>query len=165
MNSPDSVEQSVADDRDLGRSESDSRRARGDLIGPTGDHRDGRRGVERPRVFPVLWRGLTKRCPACGHRPIFARWNELERCCDGCGRDFERAGGDIWGFMYLGTGLFTGLFIFVLYRIYVPETMAGQLAMAGVAIVPMIASLPRRKGLALALDYLIRSHSGEEGRG
>ncbi len=147
------MNQGEPDDQNLGSGQSGT-------SSPSGRSGPFRAVAERQRLLSILWRGLTKRCPACGHRPIFARWNELERCCGGCGRDFDHAGGDIWGFMYLGTAFFTGLFIFVIYRIYVPETVAGRLAMAGVAIVPMIASLPRRKALALALDYLIRSHSG-----
>lgn len=40
-----------------------------------------------------LWRGLRRRCPNCGHAPIFESFFVLRDACPACGFSFEREEG------------------------------------------------------------------------
>lgn len=41
----------------------------------------------------LLWRGLLKRCPNCGHGRLFEKWFTMLEHCPGCGLKFERVEG------------------------------------------------------------------------
>lgn len=81
----------------------------------------------------------------------------LRRSCEECGYVFERRGGDLFFFLYVGAGIITFVFIIVMYttgiwaagwEIRVPYLLLG--------IGLMIGLMSRRMGLAVALDYLSR---------
>jgi len=55
-----------------------------------------------PRRFQrILVRGLRRRCPRCGHAPIFRGWFALQPTCPLCGLKFEREQGYFVGAIYL----------------------------------------------------------------
>lgn len=109
----------------------------------------------RPSIFQVLLRGLRRRCPRCGEGPLFAGWNRLHESCQVCGLAFEKRSGDIWFFMYMTTAGLTGLLVVTMFLIRPRVLWIGQLlvGLAAVAIIGL--SLPVRKGIAVALDYLL----------
>lgn len=59
---------------------------------------------------------------------------------------------------YLGTAFFTGLFLLVTFLVRMPRTRLEQAIYLAVAAALMVGTMPHRKGLALAADYLIRTH-------
>lgn len=46
-----------------------------------------------PLLSRLLWRGLTKRCPACGQGRLFVHWFTMRQRCRRCGLEFERIEG------------------------------------------------------------------------
>jgi uncharacterized protein (DUF983 family) len=111
-----------------------------------------------PRAGPgaVLWRGLRKRCPHCGHGRLFSGFaHHLERCA-ACGLVYERNPGDTWAFTVVGDRLPIALIIAVLYlgmRHMALAVLIAAFVLAGVAIV---ATAPNRWGVGIALHYLSR---------
>lgn len=104
----------------------------------------------------VLLNGLRKRCPRCGRGPLFRSWYTLFARCTDCGLDIEPTAGDTWGFMYLTTAGLTGVIIVGMMLIQPPSQMWGAVAVLAVAVVLILGTLPRRKALAIAFDYLTR---------
>lgn len=85
---------------------------------------------------------------------MFDGWRQTREKCDQCQWVFERGEGDTFGFMYLSAGFLTGLFLLVMFFIWKPATYVGYLVMVAVVVAIMTWSLPHRKGLAIALEYL-----------
>jgi uncharacterized protein (DUF983 family) len=73
---------------------------RGDLAAATGPS-------ERVEVSPwrALFRGLTRRCPACGQGKLFRRWFTLAERCPRCGLVFEREEGAFLGSLAINYGV------------------------------------------------------------
>lgn len=116
--------------------------------------RDRRNPVRRAQYRCVLRRGWRRTCPQCGRGAIFARWYTLAESCDHCGLAFERREGDTWWFMYISTAMITGVF-FVGMLLMRPTAILGyQLLLLPAALAVILGTLPRRKGLAIAVDYL-----------
>lgn len=57
----------------------------------------------------AVGRGLSLRCPMCGHGRMFRGLIWMERRCCGCGFQFERAPGYFLGSTYINYGLTAGL--------------------------------------------------------
>lgn len=121
------------------------------------------RGVQRasPSVSQALLRGFRGRCPRCGEGPLFAGWNRLHERCGVCGLAFERRSGDTWFFMYMSTAGLSGTLVVVMFLIRPRVLWVGQIVVALAAVAIIGFSLPYRKGIAVALDYLV-GRSGEE---
>lgn len=114
-----------------------------------------------PIVTTVL-RGLKRRCPRCGEGRLFRRFYTLEERCAVCGLDFHGTEGDSWAFMYLGTAGLTGfvLIVLLLLRPLLVDASpgvqtAGRIGILLFALLLIPGTLPWRKGLALALGFLI----------
>jgi hypothetical protein len=69
---------------------------------------------------------------------------------------FEPDNGDQWAFMYLTTGGMTGIIIAAIVFIRPPVFWIGRVAVFVAAVTTIVCTLPRRKGLAVALDYITR---------
>jgi len=102
----------------------------------------------------ALRRGVAGRCPQCGVGPLFCGWNALAPHCTTCGLDYEPHAGNSWWFMYYTTAFLTGLVIIVMLLLHPTSVWVGRLGLGGGAIGLIIATLPLRKGIAVALDYL-----------
>ena len=50
-----------------------------------------------------MWRGMTKRCPACGQGHLFQRWINMAEVCPRCGLHFERIEGHWIGAVGINT--------------------------------------------------------------
>jgi uncharacterized protein (DUF983 family) len=121
--------------------------------------------VETSAVPPILAlrRGLRQRCPRCGEGPLFASWNRLRESCPVCGLRYERHTGDTWFFMYMSTAGLTGFLVVCMFLLRPRIVWLGQIAVAAIALVVIGLTLPYRKGIAVALDYLVeRRTSGAE---
>jgi uncharacterized protein (DUF983 family) len=110
-------------------------------------------GKEAFRV--VLRRALRLRCPRCGVGPIFQkvlRYSEYERC-PACGFVYDPKGESI-AFMYLSTAALTGCIGLVMILTQPESPFWGRVALVAGALVVYLSTLPSRKALAVALNYL-----------
>lgn len=105
-------------------------------------------------------RGLMRRCPHCGRGRLFDDWYQLRERCEFCELVFEPDPGATWGFTYVGAAAVTGLYGFTLFIIHYPRNTFERVIFFALALALMIGTIPRRKGAALALDYLSRVHLG-----
>lgn len=108
-------------------------------------------------------RGLRHRCPRCGEGPLFAGWNHLRESCPVCGLVYESRTGDTWFFMYMSTAGLTGLLVVAMFLLRPRVLWVGQILVILAAFVVIGLSLPYRKGIAVAIDYLIEKKAGEDG--
>jgi uncharacterized protein (DUF983 family) len=108
----------------------------------------------------TIVRGLRRRCPRCGEGPLFHGWNRLRESCPVCGLRYEERSGDTWFFMYMTTAGLTGCLVVLMFLLRPRVVWMGQLAVLALAIVVIGLSLPYRKGVAVALDYLIERRVG-----
>jgi|CXWL01.1.fsa_nt_gi uncharacterized protein (DUF983 family) len=116
--------------------------------------------MTRPRYFPALLRGLRQRCPRCGVGRLFERWQTLRENCPECGLSFEPGQGDTWAFMYLSTAFLTGLILIGMLLVVPTRQWVGRFIVGAAAILAILGTLPRRKGLSVAVDYLFACRSG-----
>ena len=114
--------------------------------------------MPNPRL--ALRRGFAGRCPRCGVGGLFAGWNRLHERCSSCGLPFERSSGDTWFFMYMTTAGLTGCLVVAMFLVRPRVVWLGQIAVFAAALVVIGLTLPRRKGLAVAIDYLVERRSG-----
>jgi uncharacterized protein (DUF983 family) len=126
---------------------------------PNGLHREQyipTRSGERARV--LLGRALTRRCPYCGGRGIFANYFTLKDQCPHCGARFDREEGYFLGgyalnlivaeFIGLGLALFL---IFGTAIRHAPLLAQEGLAVALAVLLPII-FFPYSRTLWMALD-------------
>ena len=103
----------------------------------------------------ILLRGLRKRCPQCGLGNIFAHWYTVNNRCAKCDLDFIDNQSNTWAFMYISTAFLTGLII-VSMLIIKPEALwLARFTVTITALLIIAGSMPYRKGLAMAMEYLI----------
>ena len=103
----------------------------------------------------ALIRGLRGRCPRCGKAPLFQGWNRLHERCAVCGLDIEARSGDTWFFMYMSTAGLTGAIVVTMFLLRPRVLWIGQLLVMVAAVLLIGLSLQLRKGVAIALDYLM----------
>jgi uncharacterized protein (DUF983 family) len=114
--------------------------------------------ASRPPVRTVLWRGIRGRCPRCGEGALFQRWIVTHERCSSCRLLLQRNYGDTWMFTNIMDRfpvLFGVAALFFGFRAY--NLMTGIVFLA-MMVIPMVATIRQRQGLALALDYLVRVH-------
>jgi uncharacterized protein (DUF983 family) len=111
---------------------------------------------KRPRIAPVLWRGLRRRCPRCGEGALFERWIKFRERCPVCGLLYQRNRGDVWIFIIVTDRIPVAIGVVALYFGFqattLPMVVAGFVGLTAA----LIATMRERQGLALALDYLSR---------
>lgn len=93
---------------------------------------------------------------------MFSGWYTLRERCSVCDLAFEPTPGDTWGMTYIGTAFFTGIFILVVAIIRPPRSLLDKIIYIGVTLAFMIGTMPQRKGLAVAILYLVRRPSVQE---
>ena len=108
-----------------------------------------------PGVATVLLRGLRKKCPRCGSGGLYRRWQELHERCLVCGLGFAERSGDTWFVMYMTTAGLTGVLIVAMLLIHPANLWLGRFVLFAAAVLLILGTAPYRKGLALALDYLV----------
>jgi len=107
-------------------------------------------------LLPALVRGVRKRCPQCGEGKLFERWYTLRRHCAACDLEYEPRDGDTWAFMYISTAFVTGSIVCAMLMFKPPTMFVGRVLILAVAVAALLASLPHRKGVAVAIDFLVR---------
>jgi uncharacterized protein (DUF983 family) len=110
----------------------------------------------------VLRHGLHRRCPRCGEGPLFRGWFAMRDICSDCGLIFEPTPGDTWGFWVLMDRVFLLAVIVALFVGVRPQTWAVRGVFFLIVAVPLVWTMPHRQGLAVALDYFIRTRTAPE---
>jgi len=103
----------------------------------------------------ALRRALRLRCPRCGEGKLFHGWNKLNESCPSCGLVYEKQTGDTWFFMYMTTAGLTGVLVVTMFLLRPRAVWIGQLTICAAALVVIVLSLPFRKAVAVALNYLL----------
>ena len=116
--------------------------------------------VARPGPLQAIVRGMRRRCPRCGQGTIFERWITVRDRCEVCGLQFEERAGDTWGFWVLLDRVFVAIPFVVLLFGFATSSLRLRLMLIGAMLVPLIATMPHRQGIAIALDYLLRRGHG-----
>jgi uncharacterized protein (DUF983 family) len=118
-------------------------------------------GNEKPPVAnelkSVLLRGLRRRCPRCGIGDLFGSWYGLRRSCGDCGLDYVKLAHDTWALIYVSTAALTGVVIIGVVFLRPFNVVVGRFVLALAAATLIVASLPFRKGVAIALNYFIET--------
>lgn len=105
----------------------------------------------------IVWRGLTRRCPQCGQGRLFDGWWTVRECCDACELGLRIREPDTWFTMYMSMAFITGIFLAGMLWVF-PMPANKRLSQAILVVaagVLFVASEPTRKGVALALDYIM----------
>jgi hypothetical protein len=80
-----------------------------------------------------------------------------------CGLEIARREGDLWGFLYASMAFLTGLFLATMIWLVRPQNvLLGQVLLGASALAVLYGSLRPRKGLAVAIDYLVDVGAGTE---
>lgn len=118
---------------------------------------------DRTDVVPTLVRGIKKRCPRCGRGRLFEHWYTLVDQCGTCGLEHLHADGNTWAFMYISTAALTGSIVLAMFLFVPPSLAHGRAIVFPVALLLICGSLPYRKGVAIAIEYLVerRWHHGD----
>ncbi len=101
-------------------------------------------------------RGWSKHCPHCGQGPLFIGWNKPHRHCPVCGYLYEKDYGDVWWVWIVTDRIPVAVgIIFVYFGFRVTNWKVGVLFF-GSLLLPLVLTIPRRYGLAIAITYWIR---------
>lgn len=114
------------------------------------------------RASTILLRGLRRRCPRCGEGALFQGWHHLNERCPVCRLSFEREAGDTWFFMYMTTAGLTGSLVVLMFLVRPRVLWVGQVLVVIAAVLVIGLSLPYRKGLAVAINYLTERGKADE---
>ena len=103
----------------------------------------------------LLGRALRLRCPRCGDGKIFRRiltYSEYT-CCPRCGLRYDPRGESL-AFMYVTTAFLTGVMVVVMLFMHPESIASGRMVVIPIALALYVSTLPVRKALAIALNYL-----------
>jgi uncharacterized protein (DUF983 family) len=120
-----------------------------------------------PRILRTLRNGFCGRCPACGRGKLFESWNQLRDECVICKFPLVNLQENTWAFMYLSTAGLTGSLVVAMFLLTPSDVKVGRFVVFLVAILGIAGTLPYRKGIAIAIEYLVelRWGGGEHGGG
>lgn len=114
----------------------------------------------------AIWRGLARRCPACGKGRIFDGYLHVVDECPACGEDLSHHRADD-GPAYLTilvVGHIMAPLILIVFEVWrpAPLLLAGSFTAGCVALSLFL--LPRLKGLIVGIQWAKRMHGfgGEE---
>lgn len=109
----------------------------------------------------MVIRAFTRRCPICGHHPVFTGWADLTPECPTCGMVYEREPGFFVGNVGINTILSFGVAFVVIaiaVAITIPHVPALPIAIA-VMVIGVVAPIvfhPISKLLWLVVDLIIK---------
>lgn len=116
---------------------------------------------DQPSIARLLWRGATRRCPACGSGRLFRRWFQMATTCPRCGLRFERIEGHWIGSLGLNTIVSFGAILAALIGGVVatfPDVAIGPVIglNVAVAIIVPVAFYPVSRTLWTGIDIAMR---------
>jgi uncharacterized protein (DUF983 family) len=103
----------------------------------------------------LLGRALRLRCPRCGEGKIFRRLLTYSEhtSCPRCGLRYDPRGESL-AFMYVSTAFLTGVMVVVMLLMHPESIASGRMVVIPIALALYVSTLPVRKALAIALNYL-----------
>ena len=117
----------------------------------------------QPTFWTAVRRGLSRRCPRCGEGRLFRRWISANERCSACGLQFQSNHGNTWMFIVITDRIPLLFGIGALFLGFRPHGVLQNALFLTALAVPLIATMPHRQGMAMALDYVVgRSLSGGE---
>jgi uncharacterized protein (DUF983 family) len=106
----------------------------------------------------ILARGLRRTCPHCGSGRMLDGWLATLDRCPNCGLVYQRNAGDTWAFWIIGDRIPVAIGIAAIYLGFKPHTWIEATLFFGALGVLLIATIPHRMGLVVALHYLTRRY-------
>ncbi|GAC1454550.1 MAG: hypothetical protein PVSMB1_03690 [Gemmatimonadaceae bacterium] len=94
--------------------------------------------------------------PALGRGPLFVGWNKPYRPCPVCGYLNERDYGDVWWVWIVTDRIPLAMGIIFVYFGFRVTNRKIWLVFFGSLVLPLVVTIPRRYGLAIAITYWIR---------
>ncbi len=91
-----------------------------------------------------------------GEGQLFRKWFTLYECCRVCGLVYVRNQGDLWGFWIIGDRIPVAFGVIVLYFGFRATEWWILASFFAAMVVPLIATMEYRQGVAVALNYLSR---------
>lgn len=111
------------------------------------------------RLTTILRRGWKRRCPRCGEGPLFRRGINAYDRCSNCDLLYQPDRGDTWLFMIITDRLPIFLGIVMVYFGFHPSTLPAIIGFFALIALPLLATIRERQGLALALEYYVRTRT------
>lgn len=105
-------------------------------------------------ALEVLARGLKQQCPSCGKSSIFRNYYELHEKCPACSLELQAREPNTWFFMYVSTAAITGIFFVMMFFFRTSNPALARAVLIFFAILTFFYTMPLRKSLGIALDYL-----------
>jgi len=112
--------------------------------------------------WAALKNGFHRRCPHCGRGSVLKGWLEMRERCPVCGLAYEQHAGDTWGFWIIGDRIPVAIAIAAVYFGLRPHTWLQAALFLGLVARPLVATIPQRMGLVVALHYLTRRYWPDE---
>ena len=109
-----------------------------------------------PSLRRALLNGWRKRCPRCGEGALYSRGLRVNDRCGSCNMRLQRDHGDTWFFMIITDRIPMLFGIAAVFFGFQPDNPLLVIAFFLAMATPLLATLRERKGVALALDYLVR---------
>lgn len=108
----------------------------------------------------LLWRGVSRACPACGQRRLTHRWVGLAEECPRCGFVFERQSGHFVGAVGMNTiATFAMILVSILVGIWLlwPDVDGVRLGLPPILIAAFMPPIihPTAKTLWIAIDLMM----------
>lgn len=120
--------------------------------------------ADRP-VWPALWRGWSRVCPACGKGALFDRYLKVAHACSECGTELHHHRADDappYFTMVVVGHVVVGL-ILAVEKAYAPETWLHLVIWLPLALGLTLWLLPRVKGALVAYQWALRMHGFGKG--
>lgn len=93
---------------------------------------------------------------------MFRGWFRLRRTCERCGLRLEPKPGDGWAFWVFGDRVFLFGALVALYFGIRPQSWTGRWIFIGLVSAAIVATMPQRQGVGVALDWLVRERMQDE---
>jgi uncharacterized protein (DUF983 family) len=111
---------------------------------------------QKPPIFPILKRGLRRRCPRCGKGPLFRNFLKLWDRCPVCNLQYQTNFGDTWMFIIILDRVPILFGVAAVYFGYQSTDWRLATLFFVALAVPLFATVRERQGLAIALVYIWR---------
>ena len=108
----------------------------------------------------AMWRGFTRRCPACGRGPMFRSYLKVNETCAHCGEELhhQRADDGPAYFTMMIVGHIVVPSMLVVEILWHPPLMVHFLLWMTLAILLTYLLLPSVKGAVVGLQWALRMH-------
>ena len=121
---------------------------------------------EAPRSWRrAIWRGLRRRCPACGRGAVFASFLKIAERCPACGEELyhQRADDAPPYFTMMIVGHIVVPAMLVVERLWRPAVEIHMALWIPLTLILTFALMPSVKAAVVGLQWALRMHGFETG--